>query len=183
MSTLNMIILFAATYLAVFVSGYWNGFRAFFGTQFDLLPALMVYCGLTGNLTTLTAQAIWAGCLFDSLSANPLGITIVPLFLAGLVIHQQRELILREQPYAQFVLGTLASAAVPALTMLLLLAGGQEPLVGWGSLWQWVVLALAGGGFTPICFWFFDRLNRMLNYESVTETSFRSDREIKRGRG
>ncbi len=183
MSALNTVILFAVTYLAVFAAGSWNGFRALFGAQFDLLPALMVYGGLSANLTTLTAQAILGGCLFDSLSANPMGVTMVPLFVVGFIVHRQRELILREQAYAQFVLGAGASAVVPVLTVFLLFAGGHEPLVGWGSVWQLIVLALAGGCFTPLFFWFFDRLQRMLSYQSISETSFRPDREIKRGRG
>ena len=182
MSALNTIILFAVTYVAVFVAGYWSGFGAVFGAQFDLLPILMVYCGLSTNLATLTAEAIWGGCLFDALSANPMGITVVPLFMVGFAVHHRRELILRDQIYAQFVLGAGASAMAPTLTMLLLLTGGCKPLVGWGTVWQLVVLALAGGSLTPFCFWFFDRLQRMLNYQSISETSFRPDREIKRGR-
>ena len=51
--------------------------------------------------------------LFDSLSANPLGVSVLPLFLVGFLIYRQRELILRDQPFAQFVLGLGASAAVP----------------------------------------------------------------------
>lgn len=183
MSALNTIILFGVTYLAVFVAGHWNGFRTVFAAQFDLLPALMVYCALSANLTTLTAEAILGGCLFDSLSANPMGISVLPLFVVGFIIHHQRELILRDQAYAQFVLGAAASAVIPALTVFMLLAGGHKPLVGWGSLWQLIVLALTGGCFTPLCFWLFDRLERMLNYQSISETSFRPDREIKRGRG
>jgi rod shape-determining protein MreD len=183
MNALNTVILFAVTYLAVFAAGYWNGFQAIFGARFDLLPALMVYCGLSANLATVTAEAILGGCLFDSLSANPMGITIVPLFVVGFIVHHQRELILRDQAYAQFILGAGASVVAPVLTVLLLMAGGHKPLVGWGSLWQLIVLALAGGCFTPFCFWFFDRLERMLNYQSISESSFRPDREIKRGRG
>jgi rod shape-determining protein MreD len=183
MTALNAIILFAITYLVVFAEGYFTGLRAILGAQFDVLPALMVYCGLSTNLGILTAEAILAGCLFDSLSANPMGITIAPLFLVGFIIHQQRELILRDEAYAQFVLGTGASLIAPLLTALLLLVGGHEPLIGWGSAWQIGVMALLGGLFTPVCFWVLDRIYRMLNYQSVPETTFRPDREIKRGRG
>ena len=68
------------------------------------------------------------------------------------------------------------------VALALLLAGGSKPLVGWGSIWQLIVVALIGGSFTPLCFWFFDRLERMFSYQSISETSFRPDREIKRGR-
>ena len=72
--------------------------------------------------------------------------------------------------------------AAPLLAVLLLLGGGYRPLIGWGSLWQLIVMALTGGCFTPICFSIFERIQRTLNYQSVSESSFRPDREIKRGR-
>ena len=43
------------------------------------------------------------GLWFDSLSANPLGVSVLPLFLVGLAIHLNRELILRDQAFAQVV--------------------------------------------------------------------------------
>jgi len=76
-----------------------------------------------------------------------------------------------------------ASAAAPLLTVLLILGSGSKPLIGWGSLWQWMVLTVTGGLLTPMSFWLFDRLNSALSYRRLTETTFRSDREIKRGRG
>ena len=48
------------------------------------------------------------------------------------------------------VLGTVASAVVPVLTVLLLLTGGKEPLLGWGSLWQWLVMTRAARLATPV---------------------------------
>ena len=62
------------------------------------------------------------GLWFDSLSANPLGVSVLPLFVVGLAIHVKRELIVRDQTFAQVVLGAAAPAlAVPLLTLLLLL--------------------------------------------------------------
>ena len=37
---------------------------------------------------------------------------------------------------------------------------GRQPLVGWASLWQWLVLALVGGIATPVLF----RVLRGLGY-------------------
>ncbi len=48
------------------------------------------------------------------------------------MIFLQRELILRELSFAQLVLGTIASAAVPVLTLLLLLTVGRQPLARLG---------------------------------------------------
>ena len=104
------------------------------------------------------------GLLFDSLSANPLGMSILPLFLVGLAIYFQRDLILRDQIFAQFVLGLAASAAVPLLTLLLLLTLGHTPLLGWGSLWQWIVMSLGGAIATPVFFQLFGLFDRAFNY-------------------
>jgi hypothetical protein len=91
-------------------------------------------------------------------------------------------LILRDQLFAQFVLGLAASAIVPVLTVLLMLTKGQVPMLGWGSIWQWIVMSLGGAIATPIWFQLFGLFDRSLNYRRATETSFRPDREIRRGR-
>jgi hypothetical protein len=107
---------------------------------------------------------------------------VLPLFLTGLIICWKSELILREQVYAQFVLGLFASAAVPPMTLLLLMTGGHSPIIGWGSLWQWIVMTAGGAIATPCLFFFFEFSNRRLSYGRTIETSFRPDREIRRGR-
>lgn len=182
MNALNTLTLFVATYLAVFFSAYWELPRRLIGTQVDLLPALVVYGGLRASLPALTSLAIFGGLLFDSLSGNPLGTSVVSLFAVGYAVHHNRERIVREQPYAQFILGAAASLVVPLLSLALILSGSSSPLVGWGTLWQLIVMTLAGGAFAPLCFWFFDRADRVFGYERISETTFRPDREIKRGR-
>lgn len=169
-------------YLAVFVQASPGGLRDWIGTQIDLLPVLMVYCALNTGLATLTLTAILGGVWFDSLSANPLGISILPLFFTGFALYQTRDLILRDQPYARLILGVAASAVVPLFSVLLMWGGGYKPLIYWSSLWQWLVLCITGGALTPLCFWFFERLHAALAYRRPAEAAFRPDREIKRGR-
>jgi cell shape-determining protein MreD len=127
--------------------------------------------------------AFCGGLWFDSLSLNPLGASVLPLLLIGLLIYRSRELLLREHVFAQFVLGLAAGAVQPLGTLFILLNKGQTPLLGWFMLWQWLVLTLGCGALTPVCFYFMDRLRLALEYQPVTQTSFRPDREIKRGRG
>jgi len=182
MIALRHILIFLAAFLAVFWEAAFPGFRNWLGTQVSLLPALMVYAALSVGLTVVSLLALVGGLMFDSLSANPLGVSILPLFAVGLMIYLRRDLLLRDQPFAQFVLGLLASALVPVGTVLLLLTLGQAPLLGWGSLWQWLVMSLGGAVATPIVFILFGWFNRVLNYRTVVETSFRPDREIRRGR-
>jgi rod shape-determining protein MreD len=180
---LNTWLVLVAAFLAVFWEAAFNGFRQLFGVQVDLLPPLMVYASLSTGLGTVALLAFCGGLWFDSLSANPLGVTVLPLFLVGLVIYASRELILRDQPFAQMVIGFGASAVVPLIVLLLLLTTGHNPLLGLGTLWQWAVMGVGGAVATPLVFALFDRLNRALLYSRQTQTSFRPDREIRRGRG
>jgi rod shape-determining protein MreD len=150
--------------------------------QIDLIPVLMVYCGLTGGVGIVGLTAVCGGLWLDALSANPLGVSVLPYFAVGLAVYQTRDLVLKDQPYARSVLGMAACATAPLLTVLLLWGAGYKPLIGWGSLWQWLVLALAGAVLTPVCFWFFQRMEAALAYKRPPEPYYRADREIKRGR-
>ncbi len=174
MNLLNPILILTTAYLAVFGEAVFPGVRHLFGAQVDLLPVLMVYAALNASLLMVTLLAIFGGLWFDSLSANPLGVTILPLFIVGFVIFLQRELILRELSFAQIVIGTVASAVVPLLTVLMLLTGGKSPLLGWGSLWQWFVMTAGGALATPVIFALFNWMNRAFGYQLRTETSFQA---------
>jgi len=182
MNWFNAILIVLAAFLAVFLAVAFEGVRGCLAAQLNLLPVLMVYAGLCGNRISVALLAVVGGLGFDAFSANPAGVSILPLFTVGLLIQLKRDLILRDQRIAQFTLGLGASAAVPALTLLLLLSAGQRPLLGWGSLWHWGVMSVGGAILTPVCFYGFRRVNQALNYRPLPETSFRPDREIRRGR-
>ena len=182
MSKQNLTLIYVAAFLAVFGEAALPGFRNWLGAQVDLLPALMVYTALYASLFNVALLAILGGLWFDSLSANPLGITILPLFLPGFLIFLKRELILRDFSFAQLVLGAAASAVVPLLKVLLMLSGGKPLLLGWGSLWQWLVMIAGGAVATPLLFSLFDWFNHAFGYKMHSESSFRPDREIRRSR-
>jgi hypothetical protein len=182
MNLFQTFLILAFAFLAVFAETVFSAPRNLLGAQIDLLPALVVFTALNSDLVTLALLAILGGLGFDSLSANPLGVTILPLMLVGFPMYLRRDLILRNLPFAQFVLGAAASALVPALVVILLLNGGKQPLIGWGSLWQWIVMTAGGAAATPVIFAFFAWCDRTLGYQPRSETSFRPDREIQRGR-
>ena len=183
MNWLNTILILGAAFLAVFWEAAFSGLRRLLGAQIDFLPPLMVYAGLSAGLPTIALLAVWGGLCLDSLSATPLGISVTPLFIVGLAVYSSRELVLRDQPIAQVVLGLAAGAGVPLLNLLLLLTTGQKPLLGWGTLWQLAVTSVGGALLTPPCFILFDWLHRSLGHARARETSFRADREIHRGTG
>jgi hypothetical protein len=175
-------LVLVAAYLAVFVESTFDLTRWLLGAQVDLLPPLMVYAALICDLPTVLLLAIGGGMWFDALSANPPGVTMLALFVPGLLLHLRRGLILRSQFAAQFALGLAVSAVVPLLSVLILLTLRFSPLLGWNSLWHWLLLTLAGGLLTPWLFRLLDATTRAFSYQRAGETSFRHDREIRRGR-
>jgi len=142
----------------------------------------MVYTALTNNIIVIGILALSAGLSFDALSANPLGVSVLPLFGIGFAIDRARELLWRDSVFAQFILGGAASAVQPLATLFLMLNLGGAPLLGWRSLWQWFAMAAGGAVATPVLFAFFDRIHQTFDYQPAAESSFRPDREIKRGR-
>jgi cell shape-determining protein MreD len=182
MNRFTAIALLAVTYLVVWLQSTFNEFRDVTGVQIDLLPSLVVYTALRSSLGGLISVAVFGGLLYDSVSANPVGVTMLPLFLGGSIIQQAREFILREQAYAQMILGLALSAAAPLVSLLILINIDSKPLIGWFSLWQWLVISVVGAVFTPLWFRIFDGIALVLNYRPVGQSSFRPDREIKRGR-
>jgi hypothetical protein len=182
MNILSSILIVLAALIGIYIQCTFEAFRHIFGAQFDVLPPLAVCAALRSNPPTMAALAIVGGLCFDSQSLNLFGVTILPLFVVSMLIYTRRALILEGQVYAQFVLGAAASAVVPFLTILLLLSARQSPVLGWGSLWQWLVVTFTGAIITPVLFWLFDWLNSALTYRPATQTSFRQDREIARGR-
>lgn len=182
MSGLHTILILAVAYAAVFFEAWFDGFRNLLGAQIDFLPALLVYAGLTNGRLTVVLAAVCGGLWFDSLSANPLGVSVLPLLVIGLTAHRGRGLLSSDNYFTQFFIGAMASAWQPLAVLFILLNIGATPLLGWKSLWQWVVMALGGGLFTPACFLLFGRIHRALDYQPAHKSSFRPDREIKRGR-
>ncbi len=182
MNWLNTIFILALAYVASFLEGGVGWMRDLLGAPVSALPALMVYTSLRAGIGAVALLAVCGGLWRDSLSADPLGASILPLFFIGFIILRRRELLLREHQFAQIALGLAAGAVFPLGTLFLLLNLGRAPLPGWSWVWQWVLGTLAGGVLTPLLFGLFDRLRRALEYPALKQTSFREDREIKRGR-
>lgn len=179
MIALNSMLILITAFVAVFLQSRMNGVL---GVQIDLLPALMVYASLTAGPLTIATLALCGGLWFDSLSANPLGLSVLPLAGIGALILVRRDLILRKQTFAQVVIGLTASIAAPAVALLGMLTFGHAPMLGWGTVWQLIVMTLVGGAATPGLFWLFGLLTQTFDYKEVQTSSFRPDREIRRGR-
>jgi hypothetical protein len=178
----DTLFLAAVVFLVVYWEAAFDGVRHLLGVQPDLLPSLMVYAALTQGIGGVVLVAVGGGLLFDALSANPLAVSVGPLFFTGLVVHAAREVILRDQPFAQAVIGAAAGFISCVLVLMTLLTLGETPILGWGTVWQLAVLTIGSGVAAPLWFVCFGWLHRTLAYRRAPETTFRSDREIRRGR-
>ncbi len=181
MNLFNTILILSAAFLAVFGETVFSAPRHLLGAQVDLLPALMIYAALNTNVVSVSMLAVSGGLWFDALSANPLGIYHSAAVRRGLSdlrrarIHPARAAVRPVFPRRGRQRGR--SGRWP---FCILLSGGNEPLLGWGSLWQWLVMTAGGALATPVIFALFDWCNHSLGYQPLTETSFRPDREIHR---
>lgn len=182
MNWLNTILLLTLAFFGVFAEAACDWPRRWLGAQFNLLPPLVVYAALRLDVPALTLISVCGALLADSLSGNPLGVSILPLLWVGLAILRWRELLLGHSAYAQGVLGGLATATVTIATAALLLTVGERPLLDWGSAWQLAVVSACGAALTPLVFLILDFSERMFAYRPVATAAFRSDREIKRGK-
>jgi hypothetical protein len=182
MNLFQTILILLCAFLGVFADGALTFPRSWLGAQIDVLPVLIVYAALNARLLAVVLLAIFGGLWADTFSANPFGISILPLFAVGFPIFSQRELVLRDLPFAQIVLGAIAGAAVPALTLLMLFSGGHKPVFGWGTLWQWLVMTLGSALLAPFVFKLLDWAQGAFGYQERSTNQFRLDREIRRGK-
>ncbi len=182
MNWITPLLLFVVTWLAVFSSTQFAPVSSWLAAPLSFVPAMIVYAALTSHLVLTTSLTVFAALGLDALSANRIGVSVLPMFLAGFVIHTRRQVILREQAYAQFWLGLGTAVWVPLGTLLVMSFGQREPISGWSTVWQLSVNGLFNGVLCPACFVLFDALRRTFDYQPVAESSFRPDRQIKRGR-
>lgn len=182
MSGTLLIILLACAYFAVFVEARFDIIRLGLKCQLDLLPPLMVFASLKLGLVAVVALSVFGGLLLDSISQNPLGVTTISLFLTGWLIHANKGLLLREERYAQFVLGMAASVAVPVISLTLLANLFEGIIFSGGLLWSLLVNGIAGGILAPLLCRLLEKLERAFSYQEDPMSTWRTDREIKRGR-
>ena len=154
----RILVLLLGAYLLIFLQSHLDAPRLWLGFKPDLTPALLVCVGLCMGAGHVWTTAVLAGLWLDSLSANPLGVSILPLFAAGWLVYCFREKILGGEFVAQFYLGTFAGLFVPLTQLGLLKIIGETPLLGWEmGLWS-LFNALCCGAAVPL----FDRLAKRL---------------------
>jgi rod shape-determining protein MreD len=178
----TLLVFLITGYAVIFAQAKFTFFRDFFGAQPDLLPGMIVFAAMAFRLETVMLCTVVFGSLFDALSSNMLGTSILTLSTIGLAASRYRELLLSEHFTTHWVLGLIGSGVAPILSYIILQLSGATPLLGAGSAWQWAIMTAGGGLVTPLWFKVFTRLDDALRFKEIPESTFRVDRQIARGR-
>jgi hypothetical protein len=167
MNRFHCIALPVVALLSLYVEAALAGPRALLGAQIAVLPALVVFAALRASFPAMLGLVVLGALWRDTLSADPLGLSLVPLAWAGAAVHFNRHLIVSDQFYARFMVGALAGAAVPLLMLLELYTSGREPLAGWFFAWQLAVMTVGSGLLVPLYFLLFDWLEHAFIHPAV----------------
>ena len=151
------------------------------GIYIDLIPLLIVYMALTSEITTMSLVGAIIGLFFDSVSANVLGVSSISFIVAGLIIYSYRHLVLRKLWQIQYLSGLLCSVSIPLITFILLKFIGAEPIMNFQAVFNILISGFFNAFLTPLIFGIIDWIENTFNYRQVKMSSFRPDREIKRG--
>jgi rod shape-determining protein MreD len=168
----TIILIFAAA-IIVWFQAIGSPLGGWFGVKTDLLPSLMIYAGLTVGVRAVVAVGVVGALLQDSLSAMPLGVTLLPLCIVGLIAHQAQAYLSRDEKAQQLLLGALATFGASVIVLLTLATIGKGVSFSLWLLVRLVGVTLIGAIACPFFFAVLDRVNGLLGalppkYESQT---------------
>ncbi|SVC61496.1 uncharacterized protein METZ01_LOCUS314350, partial [marine metagenome] len=90
----------------------------------------MLVVALRAPITTIAILAVFASLTQSALSSNPLGISLLPLYFMGFILHINSHNLSHHHLGSRFALGAGAGAVIPLMTLALLLITNTEPLIG-----------------------------------------------------
>lgn len=167
--------------ITTYLASSWSLPKQITGAQLDPLPALMLVVALRAPITTIAILAIFASLTQSALSSNPLGISLLPLYIVGCAAHiNSHNLYLHTG--SRFALGAGAGAAIPLMSLALLLLTNKEPLIGWFSLWQWAAGILSSGLMALIFFPLIEWLDQSVEEQPLAAPFDTSTQIVRHGR-
>lgn len=168
----QLISLFVAVYLAVYVSVGVDTFRWLLGGPVSILPALLVYAAIQhSSFWGITVVGVVGGLLEDSFSATPLGVSVAALFAIGFALNRKREYVMHQLPFARMLLGLIIGFVVPLIGFILTILT-ESPAVSLPYvLWRLCVSAIFTAFATPLVFRMFQRLHRTFSFRTIRDTS------------
>ena len=179
---MKLFLLFLIVYVLVYGQALPNFPGRVFETQLNLTPSFIVFAALNHPFHMAMLLSFFAGLATDSLSAQPLGTTAIPMLLISWVLFRRRDLILSEEFHPQFLLGFLATIICSVFSLLILLSMNERPLLGWVTPFQLLLTSVIGGLACPFWKWSFRKLDRALEYPAIPERAFSQTRTLDRGR-
>ena len=179
----NMLDLLLGVYFLIFLQSHWQVPRIWLGFQPDLTPALMVFVGLTMGAGYVSSIALMSGLWLDSLSANPFGMSIFPLFLVGWIVFCFRKKIMAVEFMAQIYLGILGGLLVFLLLLTVLILLSFYPLFGWGMFFFAMLYAVFCGLAVPFFYLLHKCFKSLFSHSSYEPNNWgNNNRQIVRGK-
>ena len=160
MKTFYAIGLLVIALLALYLANTLDWHQHITGTRIDPLPALMVCAALRAPVHALMLLAVFGSLWQTSLSADPPGISMIPLFAVSVAVSLNQRAIHTRLWGARFAAAATAGAFVPLFTLGLLMLLGREPLLGWFSIWQLGLMSFSSGLLALIFFPLLEWLDR-----------------------
>ena len=179
----KMLTLLLGVYFLIFLQSHWQMPRLWLGFQPDLTPALMVFVGLTMGAGYVSSIALMSGLWLDSLSANPFGMSVLPLFLVGWIVFCFRKKIMAVEFMAQIYLGILGGLLVFLLQLTLLKLLSFNPLIGWGMFFFAMLNAFFCGLAVPFFYLLHKWFKSLFSHSSYEPNNWgNNNRQIVRGK-
>ncbi len=149
---MNRKFLFLLITCSVFVWGqtWFISHYPVLGVKIDCLPCLVLYCALFASWKELFCVCTLAGLLFDSMSLNPLGVTVISLLLPGYFLYCNRKILLYHSVWVQVLLGFAMGIVSPLFTLLQLTGLPISPLINFRVLFVFIVLGITNALVAPI---------------------------------
>jgi len=179
-STFTSMILIAIG--VVYLEARWTVIEGGWRCQIDVLPVFAAYAALHGRVGVMAGVAALGGGWFDLLSANPLGTSLLSLFLTSYLLHGMHEVLLKGQMAAQFFVCVLAGVLNPVISGLALWVMSADPMLGWGTLWQVLINAICCGLAGPVLFLILNQLDQNLSHTPTAKPWNRPVVEVKRSK-
>ena len=179
----KMLLLLIVAYVLTFIQSYWHWPRLLLGFQPDLTPAFLVFVGMTMGAGYVSSMALATGLWLDSLSANPFGISVLPLFFVGWVVFCVREKIMTREFMAQIYLGIIAGLIVFLFQLILLRIFSVNPMIGWEMVFWSLLNAFFCGLFVPLLTLSHKAFGRWFSHPSYEPNKWLdNNRQIVRGK-
>lgn len=115
---MTALILIVAVYFALVIQTTLPPLGLMGGTKYFLIPSILAYASLSCSFNTLIVVVLVGGLLHDGLTQNPLGMSVIPLFICGLTLQGMRKYFFRGRFITHMMMGVALGFAVALMQYL-----------------------------------------------------------------